>query len=67
MLTPFMGVGSEVYGAVLNGRKGVGVELKPAYFRQALLNLEAAAEDRPAAQGDLFADAEFAAEAGATS
>jgi DNA modification methylase len=56
VFTPFMGVGSEVYGAVLNGRKGVGVELKPAYFRQAVLNLAAAADQRTAAQGDLFAE-----------
>lgn len=40
VLTPFMGVGSEVYGAVLNGRKGIGVELKESYFRQAILNME---------------------------
>ncbi len=39
VLTPFMGVGSEVFGAVLNGRRGVGVELKPAYYKQALRNL----------------------------
>jgi hypothetical protein len=39
VFTPFMGVGSEVYGAVLNGRIGVGVELKEAYFRQAVLNM----------------------------
>lgn len=38
--TPFMGVGSEVYGAVLNGRKGMGVELKPTYYRQAVQNLK---------------------------
>jgi DNA modification methylase len=41
VLTPFMGVGSEVYGAVRNGRYGVGVELKPSYYRQALKNLAA--------------------------
>lgn len=41
VLTPFMGVGSEVYGAVKNGRKGLGVELKPSYFRQAQRNLAA--------------------------
>jgi len=35
-----MGVGSEVYGAVLNGRRGIGAELKASYFKQALLNLE---------------------------
>ncbi len=34
-----MGVGSEVYGAVLNGRKGIGVELKTAYYNQAVRNL----------------------------
>ena len=39
VFTPFMGVGSEVYGAVLNGRKGVGVELKTAYYNQAVRNL----------------------------
>ena len=40
VLTPFMGVGSEVYGAVSLGRKGIGVELKPSYYRQAVKNLE---------------------------
>lgn len=40
VLTPFMGVGSEVFGAVRLGRKGVGFELKPSYFRQAVKNLE---------------------------
>ena len=39
VFTPFMGVGSEVYGAVLNGRIGMGAELKEAYFRQAVLNM----------------------------
>lgn len=39
VLTPFMGVGSEVYGAVLNGRKGIGIELKPSYYKQAIKNL----------------------------
>lgn len=42
VFTPFMGVGSEVYGAVINGRRGVGVELKPSYYRQAVRNLAAA-------------------------
>lgn len=44
VLTPFMGVGSEVYGAVINGRRGVGVELKPSYYRQAVRNLKQASE-----------------------
>jgi DNA modification methylase len=39
VLTPFMGVGSEVYGAVSLGRKGLGVELKPSYYQQAKRNL----------------------------
>ena len=42
VLTPFMGVGSEVYGAVVNGRKGVGIELKPSYYRQAVKNIREA-------------------------
>lgn len=40
VFTPFMGVGSEVAGAVMNGRKGIGVELKSTYFKQAVKNLE---------------------------
>lgn len=39
VLTPFMGVGSEVVGALMNGRRGVGVELKPSYYRQAKRNI----------------------------
>ena len=39
VFTPFMGVGSEVYEAVTLGRLGIGVELKPSYFRQAQKNL----------------------------
>lgn len=49
VLTPFMGVGSEVYGAVLNGRRAVGFELKPSYYAQALLNLRSL-EDAGATQ-----------------
>ena len=40
ILTPFMGVGSEVYGAVKANRFGIGVELKPSYYRQAVKNVE---------------------------
>jgi DNA modification methylase len=39
VLTPFMGVGSEVYEAVRCGRFGIGAELKESYYRQALRNL----------------------------
>lgn len=47
VFTPFMGVGSEVYSAVRQGRCGIGVELKPSYYRQAVKNLEAAASEVP--------------------
>lgn len=39
IFTPFMGVGSEVYGAVKLYRKGIGVELKESYFNQAIQNM----------------------------
>lgn len=42
VFTPFMGVGSEVYSAVCAGRLGIGVELKPSYYRQAEKNLDTA-------------------------
>lgn len=57
VLTPFMGVGSEVYGAVLNGRKAIGVELKPSYYKQAVKNCAAALHERDRQQAPLFADA----------
>lgn len=53
VLTPFMGVGSEVYGAVLNGRRGIGIELKPSYYRQAVKNLAACKPEDETA--DMFA------------
>ncbi len=59
VLTPFMGVGSEVYGAVTNGRVGIGVELKPSYYRQAVKNL--AAIETATKQEELFALAEASA------
>jgi DNA modification methylase len=39
VLTPFMGVGSEVYSPVRWGRKAIGIELKESYFKQAIKNL----------------------------
>lgn len=44
VLTPFMGVGSEVYSAVRNGRRGIGIELKTSYYRQSVKNLRLLAE-----------------------
>jgi DNA modification methylase len=55
VFTPFMGVGSEVYGAVLNGRKGVGVELKRSYYNQAIKNCADAANGYKMEQEPLFA------------
>lgn len=46
VFTPFMGVGSEVYGAVILGRRGIGIELKPSYFRQALKNIQTALNEK---------------------
>ena len=59
VLTPFMGVGSEVYGAVVNGRRGIGIELKSSYYEQALLNLAEAEKSTGAGEGeqvDMFGD-----------
>lgn len=42
VLSPFAGVGSEGYGALLAGRKFIGSELKESYFKQACANLHAA-------------------------
>ena len=55
VLTPFMGVGSEVYSAVELGRKGIGAELKASYYRQAVRNLDHAFEQGAKANiDDLF-------------
>lgn len=54
VLTPFMGVGSEVYGSLLNDRKAIGIELKECYFNQAVKNCEQAVLGRHAEQETLF-------------
>ena len=56
VLTPFMGVGSEIYGALLNGRKGFGIELKESYFKQALKNVRAAVLERDHEQMPLLSE-----------
>jgi DNA modification methylase len=38
VLTPFLGIGSEAYVALENGRRAIGCELKPSYFNQAVSN-----------------------------
>jgi len=54
VLTPFMGVGSEVVGAVRNGRKGIGIELKPSYFKQSIKNIATSAKHKIIEQDDLI-------------
>ncbi len=64
VLTPFMGVGSEVYSPVLLGRRGIGAELKGSYYRQALKNVQMAAagrKDIESSEAFEFGDAEVPA------
>jgi DNA modification methylase len=42
VFSPFAGIGSEGVGALRNGRRFVGTELKPSYFETACRNLTAA-------------------------
>lgn len=49
VLSPFAGIGSELYVALQMGRKAIGTELKDSYFRQAGQNLQNACS-----QGDMF-------------
>ncbi|MEA3225099.1 MAG: site-specific DNA-methyltransferase [Planctomycetota bacterium] len=55
VLTPFMGVGSECFGAVINGRKAIGIELKESYYNQAVKNVANGVENgRGSEQQSLF-------------
>lgn len=54
VITPFLGIGSEVYCAVEMGRKGIGFELKPSYFAQAKRNI---ADLEKAKTANLFKEA----------
>ena len=58
VLSPFAGIGSEGFMAIRMGRKFIGAELKPSYFRIACDNLRKA----KTMQGDLFTSAEPASE-----
>lgn len=50
VFSPFMGIGSEGYMALKAGRRFLGSELKPAYFKQAVKNLR----DAEASEVSLF-------------
>ena len=54
VLTPFMGVGSEVAGAVMLGRRGMGIELKESYYNQAVRNLASLPEREKVQEQKLF-------------
>mgnify|MGYP003513430128 CR=1 FL=1 len=63
VLTPFMGVGSEVYSPVSLGRKAIGIELKDSYFKQARINLDMADKrfsEKKVHQEVMFSDEEGA-------
>jgi hypothetical protein len=55
VFTPFMGIGSEIYEALKLGRKGIGIELKESYFKQAVENIKSVFEEKK--QGSLFMEA----------
>ena len=52
VFTPFMGIGSEVYQSVKMGRRAIGIELKDAYFEQAVKNMQSLEQEE--AQVSLF-------------
>lgn len=56
ILTPFMGVGSEVYAPVVLGRKAIGIELKESYYKQAIKNLKGIKEISSENQLNIFSN-----------
>ena len=46
VFTPFMGIGSEVYQSVKMGRRAIGIELKDAYFEQAVKNMKSLEDEQ---------------------
>lgn len=52
VLSPFMGIGSEGWGALKSNRKFIGFELKASYYHQAIKNLTHMSDT--AFGGDLF-------------
>jgi DNA modification methylase len=52
VLTPFLGIGSEVYQSIKLGRFGIGFELKESYFNEAIKNCKQAEQDK--SQKQLF-------------
>lgn len=52
VFTPFMGIGSEVYQSVKMGRRAMGIELKEAYYEQAVQNMKSLEQEE--AQTSIF-------------
>ena len=50
VITPFMGIGSEVYQAIKMGRKAKGIELKESYFDVSVKNAKAVKDMQNQAQ-----------------
>lgn len=51
VFTPFLGIGSEAYVALQEGRRAIGCELKESYYKQAVANLRAVSSHK---QGEMF-------------
>lgn len=42
VLSPFCGIGTDIFSPVSMGRKAIGIELKDSYYKQAILNMDEA-------------------------
>lgn len=51
-LSPFLGIGSEIYQSLLMGRRGIGIELKESYYNQAVANCKVAEMEGKAEEAD---------------
>lgn len=56
VLTPFMGVGSEVFVPVKMGRRGVGFELKTSYYKQSVKNMASVHHEEIETEGSVFSE-----------
>jgi len=52
VFTPFMGIGSEIFVAIKNNRRGIGIELKESYYRQAIKVISSLKEQKKLLQNE---------------